>query len=168
MISLCIFLAWAFLCYLCVNKKHRQCLKMQKPYSEDLRWRIIYERFFCKKSYSKIAAGLFVSRKTLMRMVRTFIDIGDVKPCRLGCSTGKTTLFPHEEFIIMDCLLSMPQIKLHEIANYIFNTTSLINYNSNYMSHKFLLFFCFISIDNYLIQITFTDCKQYMQRAGYI
>ena len=43
----------------------------------------------------------------------------DVKPCCLGRANGSTTLFPHAEYIIMDCLLQTPQIQLSEIAIYI-------------------------------------------------
>ena len=78
---------------------------------------------FFEKSYEKIAMQLFVSQKTVYRTTSTFLNAGDVKPCRLGRPTGSITLFPHEEYIIMDCLLRSPQMQLHEIANYISNAT---------------------------------------------
>ena len=37
--------------------------------------------------------------------------------------TESITLFPYEKYIIMDCLLLMPQMKRHEIANHISNST---------------------------------------------
>ena len=58
---------------------------------------------------------LFVSPRTVLRTVRTFLHTGDVKPCRIGRPTGSTTLFPHEEYVLIDCLPRMPQIQLHEI-----------------------------------------------------
>ena len=100
-----------------------QSSNMPAPYSDDLRWRMIYQRLFYNRHYDEIASQLFVSARTVMRTFRTFINTGDVKPCRFGRSTGSTTLFPHEEYIIMDCLLSRPQMQLHEISNYIFNAT---------------------------------------------
>ena len=33
------------------------------------------------------------------------------------------TLFEHEEYILMECILQTPQIQLHEIANHIFNAS---------------------------------------------
>ena len=41
----------------------------------------------------------------------------------MGRPSGSVTLIPHEEYIIMDCVLEMPQIQLHEIANHVLNAT---------------------------------------------
>ena len=81
---------------------------------------------FFEKSYEKIALQLFVSPKTVYRTISTFLNTGDVKPCRLGRPTGSITLFPHEEYIIMDCLLRSLQMQLHEIANCISNATGSV------------------------------------------
>ena len=96
---------------------------MPRPYSDDLRWRMVYQRFFYQRSYEEIASQLFVCRKTVYRTINTFLNSGDVKPYRLGRPTGSVSLFDHEEYIIMDCILRTPQIQLHEIANYITNAT---------------------------------------------
>ena len=98
--------------------------KMPRPYSDDLRWRMIYQRIFYQRSYVEIASQLFVCPKTVYRTVRTFMHTGDVKHCRLGRPTSSITLCPHEEYIIMDCILREPQIQLNEIANHISNTTA--------------------------------------------
>ena len=96
---------------------------MPKPFSDDLRWRMIYQRLFYAKTYKEIASQLFVSARTVVRTFRTFVQTGDVKPCRLGRPTGSITLTPHEEYVVIDCLLDMPQRQLHEIADFIFNAT---------------------------------------------
>jgi transposase len=96
---------------------------MPRPYSNDLRWRMIYQRYFYNRSYEDIASQLFVCSKTVYRTVRTFLNTGDVKPCRLGYPTGSITLFPHEEYIIMDCILRNLQMQLHEVADNIANAT---------------------------------------------
>ena len=70
--------------------------KMPRPYSHDLRWRMVYQMLFYEKSYEEIALQLFVCPKTVYRTIRTFLNTGDVKPCRLGRPTGSITLFPHE------------------------------------------------------------------------
>ena len=96
---------------------------MPRPYSDDLRWRMVYQKLFFEKSYEKVHCNyLLVQRLCIGRLAR-FLNTGDVKPCRLGRPTGSITLFPHEEYIIMDCLLRSPQMQLHEIANYISNAT---------------------------------------------
>ena len=84
---------------------------------------MVYQKLFFEKSYEEIALQLFVSPKTVYRTISTFLNTGDVKPCRLGRPTGSITLFPHGEYIIMDCLLRSPQMELHEIANHISNAT---------------------------------------------
>ena len=78
---------------------------------------------FFKKSYEEIALQLFVSPKHVYWTISTFLNTRDVKPCRLGRQTGSITLFPHEEYIIMDFLVRSPQMQLHEVANHISNAT---------------------------------------------
>ena len=102
---------------------HGEFSKMPKPYSDDLRWRIVYQRLFYERSYEEIATQLFVCPKTVYRTIRKFLNTGGVKSMPLGRPFGSVTLFPHEEYIIMDCLLRTPQIQLREIANNIFNAT---------------------------------------------
>ena len=48
-----------------------------------------------------------------------------MKPCCLRRPTKSITLFPHEEYVVIDCLLCKPQIQLYEIANFIFNAMGL-------------------------------------------
>ena len=60
---------------------------MPRPYSDDLRWRIVYQKLFYEKSYEEIALQLFVCPKTVYRTIRTILNTGDVKPCRLGRPT---------------------------------------------------------------------------------
>ena len=64
-------------------------------------------------------AQLFLCSRTVMRTFETFLNTGDVKPSRFGRPTGSVILCPHEEYIIIDSLLRMPQIRQHEMANYI-------------------------------------------------
>ena len=84
---------------------------------------MIYQRVFYERSYEEIVSQLFVCPKTVSQTVATFLNTGDVKLYCLGRPTGSVTLFPHEEYIIMDCILRTPQIQLHEIGNHIINST---------------------------------------------
>ncbi len=45
-----------------------------------------------------------------------------MKPCRLGRPTGSITLFPNEEYLVIDCVLRILTIQ-HKIANFNFNAT---------------------------------------------
>ena len=96
-------------------------VKRPRPYSEDLRWRMVFQRLFYERSYAEIASWLFVRAETVQRTVSNFLNTGDVKPYNMGRPSGSVTLIPHEEYIIMDCVLEMPQIQLHEIANHVLN-----------------------------------------------
>ena len=96
---------------------------MPAPYSNDLRWRMIFQLIFYQRTYNEVATQLFVSAKTVYRTYRTFLYTGDVKPCTIGRPKDTNTFLAHEEFIIMDFILGMPHMQLNELANYIFNTT---------------------------------------------
>ena len=67
---------------------------------------------------------LFAQKLFTYRTIRTFLNTGDVKSYRLGRPSRSVTLFEHEEYILMECILQTPQIQLHEIANHISNATS--------------------------------------------
>ncbi len=79
----------------------------------------------CAKSYNEIASQLFVSPRTVLKRIRTFLNTGDVKACCLGRPTASISLFPYEEYVVVDCVLRKPQIQLYEIAHFIFNTTGM-------------------------------------------
>jgi hypothetical protein len=77
---------------------------MPSPYSDDLRWKMVYQRLFYEKSYEQIASlQLFVSPTSLLFIGRLGTRRVMWKPCRLGRPTGSIALFPHEEYIILDC-----------------------------------------------------------------
>ena len=96
---------------------------MPRPFSDDLRWRMIFQQIFYQRIYDEIATRLFVSSKTVYRTCTTFFDMGDVKPCCFGRPTGSVALFLHKEYIIMDSILQTLQVQLNEIADHIINST---------------------------------------------
>ena len=96
---------------------------MPRPFSEDLRWRMVFQRLFYARTFGEIAANLLVSPKTVQRTCNTFYMTGDVDHCCLGRPTQTTTLIPHEEYIIVESLLENPKIQLSEIAGRILTTT---------------------------------------------
>ena len=55
-------------------------VKMARPYSEDLRWRMIFQRLFHERIYAEIASQLFVCPETVRRTVSNVLNAGDVKP----------------------------------------------------------------------------------------
>ena len=66
---------------------------------------------------------LFLLKLFTVRSYQTFINTGDEKPCTLGRPKDTNTFFPHEEYIIMDFAVKLPQMQLNELANRIFNAT---------------------------------------------
>ena len=59
-------------------------MKHAGPYSNHLRWEMIFYRVFYLRTYQEIASQLFFSTKTVCRTYQTFINTGDVKLCVLG------------------------------------------------------------------------------------
>ena len=73
-------------------------VKMPRPYSEDLRSRMIFQQLFCELSFTEIASQLLVCAETVRRTVSHYLNTGDVKPCNIGRPNGSVTLMPHEEY----------------------------------------------------------------------
>ena len=92
-------------------------VNMPKPYSDDLRWRIVWQKLLYNRSTRRIASDLFISPKTVQRVFRIFLNTGNVCPVqKFGRPLGTTTLYQHEELVICEMILSKPTIRLKEIA----------------------------------------------------
>ena len=103
--------------------------KMPKPYSDDLRWRLVWLKLFYGMSNVDISSTLFVSPKSVSRIYRLFVTTGNVtSPKVFGRPKGTTTLYEHEELIMCEILLRQPTIHLKEIAYEIENTTGTIDF----------------------------------------
>ena len=108
-----------------------------------LRWIMIFQRLFYERSrsYVAIASQLFVPPEPAQRRISTFLTTGAVKPCNIARPTGNVTLFPHEEYIIMDCVLRTPQIQFHEILymeTLYFQTSHLIGPDKAYVCRVYM------------------------------
>ena len=98
--------------------------KMPKPYSDDLRWRIVWQKIFYNRSSIRIARDLFMSPRTVDRIFNLFINTGNVTSLqKFGRPKGTTTLHQHEELVICEMVLRCPAIHLKEIAREIENKT---------------------------------------------
>jgi hypothetical protein len=77
--------------------------KMPKPYSDDLRWRLVWLKLFYGMSNVDISSTLFVSPKTVSRIYRLFVTTGNVtSPKVFWRPKGTTKLYEHEELIICE------------------------------------------------------------------
>ena len=82
-----------------------------KSYSEDMHWRIVYQRHLMGLNYREISQNLTVSVSTVARIVDRFERTGEVtrslKPEHI--------LHEHYVFILMQIVLERPSIYLHEL-----------------------------------------------------
>ena len=89
---------------------------MPKPYSDDLRWRLVWLKLFYGMSNIEIST-LFISPKTVSRIYRLFVNTDNVTSTKVpGRPKGTTTLYDDEELVICEMLLRQPMIHLKEIA----------------------------------------------------
>ena len=91
-----------------------------KAYSEDIRWRMIYQRYMMGLSYQQIADNLCVDVSTVWRAVRKFDNEGSVTT---RYSKGPQTLTNDQMFAIIECVLENPDIYLKEISKHLLGTT---------------------------------------------
>ena len=84
-------------------------------YSNDLRWKMVYQREALSLTFSVIASNLCVDVSTVKRVLKLFRETGSVtkKPYPKERSSRKLT--PVLQFFLLDLILSNPGIYLHEI-----------------------------------------------------
>ena len=89
---------------------------MPKAYSFNLRWRILWQKLLYQKTDEQVAADLFVCPRTVQRVYSLFLATGDVQSQQTGRPKDSTSLFPHEEYFIVDLLFRRPTIQLAELG----------------------------------------------------
>ena len=91
------------------------------PYSEDLRWRMVYQHEVLGLSYRKIAGNLNVDHSTVNRVVARFQAIGDVTPTRQpGKRSDLTTI---DELVILENVIERPGTYLQELQTDLLQVT---------------------------------------------
>ena len=78
----------------------------RKSYSEDLRWRIVYQRHLMGLKYREISQNLTVSVSTVARVVDRFERTGEVTR-RVKPATERI-LHEHDVFVLMQIVLERP------------------------------------------------------------
>ena len=84
-----------------------------RAYSEDLKWRMVYQCLMLGLTYQQIATNLCVDTSTVWRAVEKFQAEGTVgsKYCK-----GPQTLTEFQKFVIMQTVLEKPAAYLREIC----------------------------------------------------
>jgi len=84
-------------------------------YSEDLRWRIIYQRLALDYSLQHVADNLGVAVATVHRIETAFAESGSVGKKKYPEDHGPHKLTETDELFILGLVLERPETYLHEI-----------------------------------------------------
>ena len=92
-------------------------------YSEDLKWRIVWQREVLGLKCKDVAVNLGVDSATVSRTVARFRETGGVKKKDHPSTRAYRKLTTVLEFTIIHLVLKRPGIYLHEIAAELLDTT---------------------------------------------
>ena len=90
------------------------------PYSNDIRWRIVWQRFGMKLSLRKIAENLNVALGTTYNVCKLFEDTGSVN-CASIHNENKNILNDRQELWIMGLLVDNPSLYLGELCQKVYH-----------------------------------------------
>ena len=91
------------------------------PYSNDLRWRVVWQRLAKQKSYREIANSLDIALGTVHNIWEKFVSEDDVSASKQP--EREHILDDHHELLIIAIVLEQPDIYLREICEYIHSAT---------------------------------------------
>ena len=74
---------------------------MPRPYSEDLRWRVIWMKEILGYQVDEVAAALRMSPRTIERYVSRVLNFGEVKANTIGRPLNSVAMHPHVEFFFL-------------------------------------------------------------------
>ena len=89
--------------------------KRTSAYSEDIRWRIIWQREILGYTYKEIAKNLCVHISTVCRIVLLFHTTGCVDKKLYPKEQSSRKLTAPVQLLILNLIISNPGIYLHEI-----------------------------------------------------
>ena len=91
---------------------------MPKSYSEDLRWRVIWQSTVRGMQHKDIAATLIMSEKSVQCYLALFQATGSVTP-QPHTGGPHQILEDQEQFIVMQALIHNPTMYLYEVQEYL-------------------------------------------------
>ena len=94
----------------------------KSAYSNDLRWRMIWQREVLGYKYQTVAANLNVDLSTVWRVVKLFQNFGSVDKKHYSRSVSQK-LTPPLELHLLHCVLMNPGIYLREIQQDLYGAT---------------------------------------------
>ena len=95
---------------------------MPSAYSEDLRWRVVWLYLYNDVAADDIARFMYISERSVYRYVERFRTTGEVRKC-YKTNGPAYILSEHEEFMIVNSVLSSLGIYLREIQQRLLHST---------------------------------------------
>lgn len=89
--------------------------RRSSPYSEDVRWRIIWQRFAQDRSNHEIAENLSIDASTVKRIIRKFESTGNVTKKAYPSEKASRKIVEPIQFFILHLLMRRPGVYLREI-----------------------------------------------------
>ena len=91
-------------------KRRRTC-----AYSEDLRWRMVWQKEALGYSYEDVGSNLGVDRSTVFRVVELFHTMGNVSKRQYPKERAARELTTPSQLFVLNLVVQRPGIYLHEI-----------------------------------------------------
>ena len=88
----------------------------KKAYSNDLRWRIVYQRIAMNLSFQKVADNLNVSTSTAHRIFSRFMQTSQVDPATCSSREDLRKLDEQSELHVIGLVLEAPALYLGEVC----------------------------------------------------
>ncbi len=86
-----------------------------KAYSEDLRWRIAYQRLALGYSLQRVAENLGVAVATVHRIETLFDETGSVEKRKYPVDHGTHKLTEDDELLVLGLVVDRQETYLHKI-----------------------------------------------------
>ena len=96
---------------------------MPAPYSQDIRWRVIWCVWNLGLSIEETAFYLSVSTWTVKRYFTKLTNTGSIRTKTLGRPAGTLQFRPHEEFLVLEAILKNPDKTYSEILAEVYRVT---------------------------------------------
>ncbi|CAB4044580.1 hypothetical protein AC249_AIPGENE8785, partial [Paramuricea clavata] len=87
---------------------------MPAPYSQDLRWRVIWLAEIVGLDLQEVSFFFQLSEMTIRRYVKKFRELGNVSTAIIGRPYNCIAIHPHEELVIFEILQQYPEKTLGE------------------------------------------------------
>ena len=95
------------------------------PYSDDIRWRIVWQRTALELPFSQVAQNLNISVGTAFNIFKLFQSTGGISPTRPNRQEMKV-LSDREELLVLGFILENPALYLNEVQQKLFDTTGTL------------------------------------------